>query len=84
MIPTWRCKCENKRNSNGLRRCRKCGAIKPEYTTDGSHIVRVPQKPSTPAKRLERAKKDDSASTDTGRRESFIESTLKFIDEKDS
>jgi len=65
----------------GLSRCRKCGAGRPSYTTDGESIVVTREKPRTPPKRANTGKKR-ATMDDEPRRDSFIESTLAFLDEK--
>jgi len=35
----WTCLCTDKRNANGVRKCRVCGQKKPKIKLDGDHIV---------------------------------------------
>lgn len=82
MLNSWRCKCPDKINAMGLPRCRKCGAGRPSYSTDGQSIIITRETPATALKRRNRGKSDDLPKPEEPRRESFIESTLKFIDDK--
>jgi len=77
-IPTWKCKCPDKRNAMGVPRCKKCGAIKTEANiTESGHIEVRREAPAIKRPKVKKAPLPKAI--EPGESDNFLTSTMKKL-----